>query len=288
MKITCSICKRTRSDNHFAKSKYHRNNRNTTCKECHSVYQKEWRRRKQNEAPTKTPLRKFCRMCQTEKPVGEFNQSKTSADKKTTYCKKCATELTLRYREKNKANKAFRILLALRSRQRQALKGKLKADTALNLIGCDASFLATYVSNLFEGGMSWGNYGEWHIDHIKPCATFDLADPEQQKKCFHYTNLRPLWASENLSRPKDGSDTLEGAKPWANKKLTPMTDAVFVKTQDTNYGWAIMGKHARNLERRLRHAEALLFLCLPTHGKADDPLDKRIRAHLAAAKEETM
>jgi hypothetical protein len=56
--------------------------------------------------------------------------------------------------------------------------------------------------------MSWDNYGiaGWHIDHIKPCCTFDLTDLEQQKQCFHYTNLRPLWAKDNLRRPKRGVD----------------------------------------------------------------------------------
>jgi hypothetical protein len=50
--------------------------------------------------------------------------------------------------------------------------------------------------------MSWDNYGikGWHIDHIIPCAAFDLTDPEQQKICFHYTNLRPLYWADNISR----------------------------------------------------------------------------------------
>ena len=56
--------------------------------------------------------------------------------------------------------------------------------------------------------MNWDNHTKngWHIDHIKPIDTFDLTDYEQQRVCFHYSNLRPLWASDNLSRPKDGSD----------------------------------------------------------------------------------
>jgi len=50
--------------------------------------------------------------------------------------------------------------------------------------------------------MSWDNYGYrgWHIDHIRPCASFDLTDPEQQRECFHYTNLQPLWWQDNLRK----------------------------------------------------------------------------------------
>jgi hypothetical protein len=46
--------------------------------------------------------------------------------------------------------------------------------------------------------MNWENQGEWHIDHILPCASFDLTKEEEQRKCFHYTNLQPLWAKDNM------------------------------------------------------------------------------------------
>ncbi len=57
-----------------------------------------------------------------------------------------------------------------------------------------------HLEKQFKEGMTWENHGlyGWHIDHIIPCASFDLTDLEQQKKCFHYTNLQPLWAKENL------------------------------------------------------------------------------------------
>jgi hypothetical protein len=50
--------------------------------------------------------------------------------------------------------------------------------------------------------MSWDNYGfrGWHIDHKKPCALFDLSLPEQQRECFHFSNLQPLWAADNLAK----------------------------------------------------------------------------------------
>ena len=48
--------------------------------------------------------------------------------------------------------------------------------------------------------MNWNNIGKWHIDHIKPCKSFDLTKSDEQKKCFHYTNLQPLWALDNIKK----------------------------------------------------------------------------------------
>ena len=80
----------------------------------------------------------------------------------------------------------------------------------MQLVGCSISELKEYIERQWLPGMTWENYttNGWHVDHIKPVNTFDLTDIEQQKLCFHYTNLRPLWATDNLSRPDDGSDVL--------------------------------------------------------------------------------
>jgi len=101
-------------------------------------------------------------------------------------------------------------LIANRIRKRifQVLKGKSKSALTMELLGCTLEFLRFYLESKFEPSMGWENYGNpngdhsncWHIDHIRPCASFDLSDPEQQKICFHYTNLQPLWAKDNLSK----------------------------------------------------------------------------------------
>lgn len=107
--------------------------------------------------------------------------------------------------EKNKyrTDPQHKIKILLRGRLGMALKagGVKKAASTLALLGCSLKHLKAHLESLFKPGMAWENHGPiWHIDHIKPCAKFDLTDPEQQKICFHWTNLQPLFALENLQK----------------------------------------------------------------------------------------
>ena len=101
-----------------------------------------------------------------------------------------------------KVDPGFKLMKTLRSRLTIALKRKnaKKSKSTLELTGCEFSFLKDYLEAKFKEGMTWENHGEWHLDHIRPCCSFDLTIEEEQKKCFHYTNLQPLWAEENLSK----------------------------------------------------------------------------------------
>lgn len=76
-------------------------------------------------------------------------------------------------------------------------KGTKKYFSVKELVGCDYDYMNRYLESLWQEGMSWENYGEWEIDHIKPCASFDLINPEEQKKCFNWRNMQPLWRSDN-------------------------------------------------------------------------------------------
>jgi hypothetical protein len=100
-----------------------------------------------------------------------------------------------------------KIGVSIRGKINRVIRGKvLKKDTAEYFLGCTIEFFIGWIESKFKSGMSWGNRGLWHIDHIKPCNTFDLTKDEEKKNCFHYTNCRPLWAHENIARPWDGSD----------------------------------------------------------------------------------
>lgn len=100
-------------------------------------------------------------------------------------------------KNKWKSDTNFRIKENLRGRIYKAVKGFNKGKSSAKLLGCSINDFKNHISNLFIEDMTWENYGKWHIDHIKPCSLFDLSKIEEQEKCFHYTNLQPLWAVDN-------------------------------------------------------------------------------------------
>lgn len=106
-----------------------------------------------------------------------------------------------RQRERRRTDKTFALITALRHRMTNALAGKAsKAARTIELLGCTGAEAMAHIERQFKPGMSWDNRREWHVDHIKPLAKFDMTDPAQQRQAFHYTNLQPLWASENMAK----------------------------------------------------------------------------------------
>ena len=94
----------------------------------------------------------------------------------------------------------YKLSVNLRARLRSALKNHSKSGSAVKDLGCTIEDLKVHLESKFQPGMLWSNYGEWHIDHIKPLASFDLSDRKQLLEACHYTNLQPLWAQDNLSK----------------------------------------------------------------------------------------
>lgn len=101
-----------------------------------------------------------------------------------------------------KTDRAISVKLRNRIHCALAIVDAKKAASSIELIGCTITELRQHLEAQFTDGMSWANHGRngWHIDHIRPCVSFDLTDPEQQRQCFHYTNLQPLWAADNIRK----------------------------------------------------------------------------------------
>ena len=174
---------------------------------------------------------KFCRYCELVLPLDAFHNA-PFRDGKSYKCKKCISKYhkirsvvkrdilrekarnyylnnrermiknATRYKiERSKIDKPYRITCYMRSRLCELVKGKKgKTLPTSKIVGCSFYELRIHLENLFKDGMTWDNYGitGWHVDHIIPCASFDFNKPEEVSKCFHYTNLQPLWATDNI------------------------------------------------------------------------------------------
>jgi len=116
------------------------------------------------------------------------------------YRKAHRSHINAHKRQRTQTDVNFRMVNNLRRRLGNALNGHTKSASTMELLGCTARQCNAHLESQFAVGMSWDNRAEWHIDHIRPCASFDLSLPEHQRACFHYSNLQPLWARDNLSK----------------------------------------------------------------------------------------
>ena len=105
-------------------------------------------------------------------------------------------------RKRYKNDPRYRIECNLRNMIRKGImsQGGVKSASTQELLGCTFLEARIYIQNQFTEGMTWENHGEWEIDHIRPMASFDLTDPHQQRECFNWSNLQPMWAEENRSK----------------------------------------------------------------------------------------
>jgi len=105
-------------------------------------------------------------------------------------------------KKKYKEDPYYKAVFLIRSRIGKVLRERNigKQHKTYDLLGCSKKEFTKYFESKFTEGMSWENHGEWHVDHIRPCCSFNLTNEEEQKACFHYTNLQPLWAKDNLSK----------------------------------------------------------------------------------------
>ena len=199
--IKCTKCEQDKPESEFRKNSRRVTGHESRCKACLKVGMLK---------ACERYYKKHKKEClERSKKWGETNKDKASEIDKRYYKshKQKRFETNKKWlKETIQNDPSHRIVLRLRSRIGYALRkktGKIKkADHTLELLGCTVEELKLYLEKRFVDGMSWDNYGKWHVDHIRPCASFDLRDEEEQKKCFHYSNLQPLWAEDNLRKSK--------------------------------------------------------------------------------------
>jgi len=200
----CTLCKKSKKLDEYYLDNRMICGRTSGCKKCLSYKSKIYKRKKHGFKP-KTRNKKHTKSYyERNRDKILIRQKEYNSDPKN---KKRRKNYIRKYQQKQRLNKSYVIRDNLSRRVRGAIKHGDKNQNTLDLLGCSIEQLKLYLEQQFKTGMSWDNYGMygWHIDHIKPCSSFDLSNPAEQKICFHYTNLQPLWAKENLSKGKKSS-----------------------------------------------------------------------------------
>lgn len=212
---TCSKCKIVKKFSEFHKQKDKQDGYRSHCKSCRIQTFKDnekqlVKRRKKLRQQNKDKINKRARehyaknidlMRQKSKEYYQLNKDRLLIrNRLRSKTEKTKKRVCKRLRQRKEQDPAYKALCNLRRRIAAIIRGNPKADTSKRLLGCTKEKFIEHIESQFIDGMTWKNYGYygWHIDHIIPCSSFDMSDTEQQKQCFHYTNLQPLWMQDNL------------------------------------------------------------------------------------------
>lgn len=193
----CSKCKIIKELTNFYKIK---KGFEARCIDCCLLYQKQYKTNNYEKIKEYTIKTKETRKIKKLQYRNENKEKIQKYSKQYKINNKHKTNEYIKNKRKNDIN--FKLICCIKSKIRQSIKKNRKTCSTIKLLGCTIEYFKIHIESLFKTGMTWENHGlyGWHIDHIRPCASFDLTDPEQQRQCFHYSNCQPLWATENLSK----------------------------------------------------------------------------------------
>lgn len=208
----CRTCKETKPLEDFRKTDHGGTHGvEGSCRECRKKAQLicYYKDKTKNPAKYQDPKRKAeHNRKERERRANHPERRKKEADRQKAYLMtEEGKQKRNAYQRKRMNDPAHRIRQRLSKRLRKALDSVMvgkKVLKTMEMLGCSIPVFLNHLESLFKPGMTWDNYGHgkdrWQMDHILPCAAFDLTDPEQQRKCFHYTNIQPMWMIDNIKK----------------------------------------------------------------------------------------
>lgn len=180
---TCSKCGIEKEKSEYLSRKGY-------CKECG----KEMCRKYKETNKEKIALYNKKYKLEKKEQISEYNKKYNKENRE-----KIQQRQTKTHKERRKTDLNFRLTINMRNRFKKFFNGKFGKmnDTT----GCSMENFKRWMEYSFKDGMTFENYGSiWHIDHVIPCSLFDFSDDSQKKICFNWKNMRPLFATENISR----------------------------------------------------------------------------------------
>ncbi len=180
----------------------------TGCIECGSTESSRWYKRKTQCAGCNKKewyAKNKEKASQSSKDWHQANVDKV-AEIKARWFQENKEEVYRKRRDKLNSDLNFKLSCNLRSRLANAVRNDQKAGSAIADLGCSIEDLKIHLEARWQPGMSWENYGKgkgkWNIDHVVPLCGFDLTKKDQITEACHYSNLYPLWETDNLAKVK--------------------------------------------------------------------------------------
>lgn len=186
--IDCSVVFNNDNYRHYNKGR---------CTPCFRKYMREYKRKRYHEN------KEFRQKCVETSQADRKDPIKKATSKATRELPENVERRRARRRELYKTDMAFKLKYICRARVQQALKNANSSRVANSniLLGISVALFKKWIESQFTTEMTWENHGDvWHIDHVRPCASFDLSDPERQKECFSWRNQQPLLKDTNYSK----------------------------------------------------------------------------------------
>jgi hypothetical protein len=218
----CARCKTEKKYIHFTCLKSSKDGLATYCKECRHLNDID----RKNIIKTQpifldNTVTKICIKCNTEKTINCFRITRKSNDNVSYICLECLPKNNWNKEKQRISEKKYRLNnsekikakykkdgLNINRRIRDSLNHRIsealftnkvtKNNNTINYIGCTIPFLKDWIEYQFIDNMCWDNYGKWHLDHVKPCASYNLENDKDIKECFNWKNYQPLWCKDNL------------------------------------------------------------------------------------------
>jgi hypothetical protein len=212
----CSICSVEKSISEFHRKSSSSDGYRSNCKKCSSDYNrnrknimKEYNKdyRNKNKEVLKEKKKKYYNdNVEYFRVKNKEIRDKLDPKKKSEYSKKYEDKESTKEKRRKRVKERmtndpfYKLKSYIRKRILYSLKSKgyLKKSKAEQILGCSIEYFKEYIENKFQNGMTWGNQGEWHLDHIKPISL--AKDEIELLELNHYSNFQPLWAHDNLSK----------------------------------------------------------------------------------------
>jgi len=220
---TCFTCKNKKPPGDFPKCRINSDGLHNHCKVCANKKNAAKKKKEKTPVTIDETITKVCRVCNNEKKISDYRITRRSSDNFSHICIDCTPKGTWNKEKQKAAEKKYRMNNPEKMKEKYRKAGKninrrirdslnhriaealftkniTKRNKTFDYVGCDIEFFRKWIEHQFNKGMTWENYGGWHLDHVKPCCSYDLSKDEDVIECFSWKNIQPLWASDNNSK----------------------------------------------------------------------------------------